>query len=307
MSTTPPSGEQYPIRHGDALVHVTQVGATLRSYTVAGIAVLDGFDAAVRSTDGRGQILAPWPNRIADGRYRYGGREVQSPLNEPTRADAIHGLVRWSDWTPVEHTVSSVVLTVAVRPQPGYEWALQLRVGYHLDEGGLTVELSAANTSGERAPFGAGFHPYLRLGDHPVDDLLLAVPAECRVIAGADESVVEPVDGTEWDFRSLRRLGPLALDTAYGGLVRGGDGRAVAVLTDGEGTSAVRLWVDEAFRYLMVYTADEVQSADRRRRAVAMEPMTCPPQAFRTGTDVVDLEPGESWHGRWGLVPELRG
>jgi aldose 1-epimerase len=301
-----PSGEQFLISHGDAEVQVTQVGATLRRYAVGGTDVLDGFDVNSRATDGRGQVLAPWPNRIAEGRYEYGGRTLQCPLNEPSRGDAIHGLVRWSDWTLVEHTASSVVLTVAVRPQPGYEWALQLRVGYHLDDRGLRVELTATNSGGERAPFGAGFHPYLRLGVRTVDDLWLVVPAERRILADADESREESVDGTEWDFRSLRRLGPLALDTAYGGLLRHDDGRAVVVLTDGEGTSAVRLWVDEAYRYLMVYTADEVHSADRRRRAVAVEPMTCPPQAFRTGTDVVDLRPGESWHGQWGLVPELR-
>ncbi len=228
MSTLHPTGQQFRIAHGDAEVHVTEVGATLRRYTVA------------------------------------------------------------------------------VRPQPGYEWALQLRVGYHLDDDGLRVELTATNTGHERAPFGAGFHPYLRIWGGPVDDLWLAVPARCRVLADADGSREDPVDGTEWDLRSLRRIGTLALDTAYGGLVRHDDGRAVAVLADGEGTSAVRLWVDEAFGYLMVYTADEVHSADRRRRAVAVEPMSCPPQAFRTGTDVVDLEPGGSWHGRWGLSPELR-
>jgi aldose 1-epimerase len=302
-----PSGEQHRIGHGDAEVQITEVGATLRSYVVGGTPVLDGFEVTSRATDGRGQVLAPWPNRIADGRYRYGGREIQCPLTEPARRDAIHGLVRWSDWALLERTDSSVVLGCAVRPQPGYEWALRLRVGYHLDDAGLSVELAATNDGSERAPFGAGFHPYLRLGEHRVDDLLLAVPAECRVLTdGGDESVEEPITGTEWDFRSARRIGDVALDTAYGRLVRDHDGLAVAVLADPEGTASVRLWVDDAYRYLMVYTADEVHDAGRRRRAVAVEPMTCPPQAFRTGTDVVELDPGESWRGRWGLRPDLR-
>jgi aldose 1-epimerase len=76
-------------------------------------------------------------------------------------------------------------------------------------------------------------------------------------------------------------------------------------VSDAEGADAIRLWVDESYRYLMVYTADEVHSPERRRRAIAVEPMTCPPQAFRTGTDVIELEPGESWSGRWGLAPDL--
>jgi aldose 1-epimerase len=35
--------------------------------------------------------------------------------------------------------------------------------------------------------------------------------------------------------------------------------------------------------------------------------MTCPPQAFRTGVDVIDLSPGDTWTGRWGVVPDLYG
>ena len=303
-----PSGQQHRISSGAAAAEITQVGATLRSYTVGAAPVLDGFDVTSRATDGRGQVLAPWPNRIAGGRYSYGGLDLQCPLTEPMRHDAIHGLVRWSDWTLLERTGSSVVLTCAVRPQPGYEWALRLQVGYHLDEGSLTVEMAATNEGPEQAPFGAGFHPYLQLGHRPVDDLLLSVPAASRVLTGDGVDVVnDPVPGTEWDFRTPRRVGDLQLDTAYGGLARGDDGRAVAALADPDTGASVRLWVDEAFRYLMVYSADEVHDPERRRRAVAVEPMTCPPQAFRTGTDVVHLGPGETWRGRWGLVPDLAG
>lgn len=305
MRRTPPSGEQYRITYGDAEADVTQVGAALRTFSVGGEPLLDGFDVGSRATDGRGQVLAPWPNRIAEGRYSYGGRGVQCPLNEPSRGDAIHGLVRWLDWDVVEHTGSAVALTCAVRPQPGYEWMLDLEVAYHLDEAGLTVTLAAVNTGAEAAPFGAGFHPYLRVGDHHVDDLFLEVPAECRVLtADGRTTIEEPVAGSEWDLRSGRRLQSLALDTAYGWLDRRPDGRAIVVLSHPDGSSGVSLWADEAFPYLMVYTGDDVQDVSRRRRAVAVEPMSCPPQAFRTGTDVVHLAPGGAWRGQWGLSPE---
>jgi aldose 1-epimerase len=304
MRTTPPSGEQYRITHGDAEAEVTQVGGTLRSFSVGGVPLIDGFDVGSRATDGRGQVLAPWPNRIAEGRYSYGDREVQCPLNEPSRGDAIHGLVRWLDWDEVEHTGSAVALTCVVRPQPGYEWALDLQVKYHLGDTGLTVTLEAVNTGAEVAPFGAGFHPYLRVGDHSVDELCLEVPAECRVLTDNGPTVEEPVGGGEWDLRSGRRLDGLVLDAAYGRLDRRPDGRAVAVLSHPDGSGGVSLWVDEAFPYLMVYTGDEVQDVSRRRRAVAVEPMSCPPQAFRTGTDVVHLTPGAAWRGQWGISPE---
>jgi aldose 1-epimerase len=304
----PPSGDQYVIAHGSAQVQITQVGATLRSYTVDGHDVIDGFGIDKRASDGRGQVLAPWPNRLTDGSYRYGGHDVQAPLNEPTRHGAIHGLVRWSDWTLVAHASASVTLSHAMRPQPGYEWRLDLELTYELDDSGLIVTLRAINADTERAPFGAGFHPYLGLGATAIDGLDLTVPAAQYLCVDRDDPSqppkMTPVAATPWDFTRPRRIGSTQLDTAFGDLVRGDDGLAVAVLSDPVGDRSVQLWVGDGYRYLMVYTADHVGEAERRRKAVAVEPMTCPPDALRTGTDLIELDPGEAWHGSWGLRPE---
>ncbi|KQS99318.1 aldose 1-epimerase family protein [Cellulomonas sp. Leaf395] len=304
MSGTPPSGRQYRIMAGDHEAVVTQVGAGLRQCTLDGRAVLDGFEEDERAPDGRGQVLAPFPNRIADGRYTFGGRTCQVALDEPERGNAIHGMVRWLDWTEVSFTEHDVVLACVLRPQPGYSWELTLQVGYHLDQGGLTVASSATNTGAEPAPFGMGFHPYLGLGA-PVDGLELLVPAgnHSPVPADRDERPV-PVDvtGTPLDFRTPRAVGPTVLDTAFGDLGRGADGRAVVHLTDPGSAQGVRLWVDESFGYVMVYSADGVLPVERQRQSLAVEPMTCPPHAFRSGADVITLEPGESWTGTWGLA-----
>jgi aldose 1-epimerase len=302
----PPTGHQYLIAYEGSHAEVTQVGATLRSYTVDGQHMVDGFEVGERATDGRGQVLAPWPNRISDGRYRFGGRQCQAPLNEPDRHDAIHGLVRWLDWSLVAHERAAVTLSCALRPQPGYEWQLDLEVRYVLDAAGLTVVLQAINTGAERAPFGAGFHPYLTVGTASIDGLDLTVPATHYLdLSSLDDRPAMPaVAGTPWDFTEPRRIGTTQLDTAFGELVRGDDGRAVARLTDPDGSRSVDLWVDEAYRYLMVYTADQVGRVDRRRKAVAVEPMTCPPEALRSGTDVIELDPGVPWRGGWGLRPE---
>jgi aldose 1-epimerase len=91
------------------------------------------------------------------------------------------------------------------------------------------------------------------------------------------------------------------LDIAFGKLVRDDDGRAIAVLDDADRGRSLRLWVDDAYRYLMVYTADQVDRPERRRLAIAIEPMTCPPDAFRTRTDLIELDPGAGWQGSWGL------
>jgi aldose 1-epimerase len=303
-----PSGDQYVISNGGLRAEVTQVGATLRSLTVEGQDLIDGFGIDERARDGRGQVLAPWPNRLTDGSYEYRGRDVQAPLNEPSRHGAIHGLVRWSDWSLVAHSAAAVTLSYAVRPQPGYEWQLDLELTYELDESGLTVTMRAANVDLERAPFGAGFHPYLTVGSS-IEGLDLLVPATRYLEPNGPDGqpAMFPVAATPWDFTRLRRIGSTRLDTAFGDLVRGDDGHAIAVLSDPIGDRSVRLWVGEGFRYLMVYTADQVGEPDRRRNAVAVEPMTCPPNALRTGVDLIELDPGESWQGSWGLRPEPSG
>jgi aldose 1-epimerase len=303
VSGAPPTGEQYVIRLGTQVAMIALVGATLREYRVGDRDVIDGFPLNERSSAGRGQVLVPWPNRLADGSYTFGGRSTQAPVNEPERRNAIHGLIRWMSWDLVTLESDAVTLECTLWPQPGYEWPISTRVTYGLGPDGLTVSSEVTNRGDAPAPLGVGFHPYVTVGGL-VDAASLTVPARTRLLA--DERGLPTgsadVSGTEFDFREARIVGPLRLDTAYSDLVRGEDGKAVASLTSGNGTTRVRVWVDDAYGYLMVYTGDGVEP-DRRRRAVAIEPMTCPPDAFRSGTDIVSLAEGETWRGSWGIDP----
>ena len=190
-----------------------------------------------------------------------------------------------------------------MRPQPGYEWQLDLQITYALSQDGLAVTCRAFNADREPAPFGVGFHPYLTLGTASVDGLTLTVPATTYLQpdSPADGPVMAAVTGTPQDFIRPRRIGSTRLDNAFGSLVRGDDGRASARLHDPDTGRSLHLWVGDSYRYLMVYTADQVARPERRRAAVAIEPMTCPPDAFRTGADLIELEPGEPWQGSWGL------
>ncbi|MFC0081689.1 aldose 1-epimerase family protein [Aciditerrimonas ferrireducens] len=301
-----PSGRQYVIGHGGQRVVVTEVGATLRSYEVDGQAVLDGFGAKEVCSSGRGQVLAPWPNRLGDGRYQLLGKTGRAPLDEPERRNAIHGLVRWLPWKVLSSAQNLVVMGCRLLPQPAYPWCVDLRVEYRLGRGGLTVTATAQNPSDEETvPLGLGFHPYLTVGLVPVDRVRLQLPARTRLVA--DERGLptgrQAVAGTEYDFLAGRVLGPTRLDTAFTDLVRDEQGRATATLEHPATGRAVRLWVDRAFGYLMVYSADGVEPASRRRAAVAIEPMTCPPDALRSGQDLVMLAPLASWQASWGIEP----
>ena len=300
----PASGEQHEIGDGAGRAIVTEVGATLRRYAVDGVDVIDGFTTNEPSPAGRGQILAPWPNRLDHGTYAFEGHDGRAALDEPEHRNAIHGLVRWLPWSVTSRADDSITLACILHPQPGYPWRLELEVTYALGPGGLTVRPHATNRSPGTAPFGIGFHPYLTVGV-PIEEATLTVPATKRLLTDPRGLPVGdvPVERTEFDFTTPRTIGGTRLDTGYTDLVRGADGRVVASVSAPEGRD-VSLWVDEAFGYLMVYTGDTLEPVERRRLGIAIEPMTCPPNAFASGAEVIRLGSGESWTGSWGISPQ---
>jgi aldose 1-epimerase len=287
----------------DQLAAVDGLGGGLRSYVAEGRELLDGYPAGERPTSGRGQVLIPWPNRLEDGTYEFDGRTHRLPLNEPDKGDAIHGLVREEAWTVLEQSADRVVVGHELEPQPGYPFALSLRIEYTLSERGLTVRTSATNVGGDACPYGSGQHPYLTLGTTVVDSLMLAAPG--RTVLLHDERGLpvarEPVEGGEFDFHRPREIGTTALDHGFTDLVRGDDGLARVELRDPASRAGLTLWVDESYRHVQIFTGDPLP--DVSRRSVAVEPMTCPANAFRSGEDLVRLEPGETHTAEWGIVP----
>jgi aldose 1-epimerase len=291
-----PSGEQVELLHGDQQAVVVGVGGGLRRYSVAGRAVLDGYEAGELCPSGRGQLLAPWPNRIEDGSYEFGGSRYQLALDEPERRNAIHGLVRWAEWSVAERAPERAVLEHTLYPTPGYPFALDLQVEYSLGEDGLSVRVEATNVGAGPCPYGVGQHPYLAVAADWVDDVELQVPA--AIVLESNErglpTGASPV-AAELDFRQARAIGTTVLDHCFTELDRDSDGRARVVV--GETT----LWVDRSWPYAMVFTGDPLP--DVARRSVAVEPMTCAPNAFRTGDGLIVLEPGETHSGSWGITP----
>ncbi|HEY2311726.1 MAG TPA: aldose 1-epimerase family protein [Gaiellaceae bacterium] len=298
-------GGQVEIAQGEQRVAVVTLGGGLRSYEVAGRALLDGFPAGARPTSGRGQVLAPWPNRIDNGSYEFDGKQMQLPLTEPEHGNAIHGLVRSATWDVVELEPDRVVMQYVLEPEPGYPFLLALSIEYALSDVGLAVTTTARNIGAERCPYGCGQHPYLTLGTPSVDGLRLLVPAQVVVIS--DERGLPKrsasVEGTEYDFRAGRTIGGTVLDNAFTELERASDGRARVLLDDVDGNSGLTLWVDESYPWVMVFTGDPLP--DVARRGIAVEPMTCPPNAFRTGESLIRLEPGDSTASTWGIEPRL--
>jgi aldose 1-epimerase len=283
---------------------VVEVGAGLREYEVDSQPVLDGYPIDRLADGGRGQPLLPWPNRLADGRYEFGGRTHQLPIDEVSRHNATHGLTRWQNWRAVAHTPEHIRLELVLHPRPGYPFTLQLQIEYVLGQDGLTVRTSARNLGREQLPFGAGQHPYLTAGTQLVDRARLEVPAQSRLELDPERrlptSRTLPVAKSDFDFRQARPIGALALDECYADLVRGPDGRARVLLSAVDSGRSVTVWLDEHYKYVQLFSGDTLE-ADRRRHGLAIEPMTCPPNAFRSGTDLIVLQPGDGVQLEWGI------
>ncbi|OKK22893.1 hypothetical protein AMK16_01000 [Streptomyces sp. CB00455] len=299
------SGEQWRLRHGAQTAVVVELGAALCRYEVNGRPLLDGFTADEPVTGGRGQLLVPWPNRVGGGRYHFGGEDLQLPLTEPEKHNAIHGLLRWVPWRLLARGEDAVTLGTTLFPQPGYPYLLEVTAEYRLGRGGLETTVTTTNAGGTAAPYGVGQHPYLTVGTDLVDTALLTVPARCRLRTDAHglPTGEEPVEGTAYDFRTERPIGEERLDTAYTGLDRGADGHCAVRLAHPSRRHGIDIRLIEGVRYVQVYTGDTLAEPGRRRRGVAIEPMSCPADAFRTGTALAVLEPGGRHVLRWALSP----
>ena len=290
------------ITHGAARALITQPGAGLRASPVDGAPYVETFGEGEAPPLGAGMVLIPWPNRTAGARWTFDGTVQELEATEPARGNAIHGLVRRLQWTVLEHTTSAVSLTVDITPQPGWPVPVRTTVTYALDDSGLTVTHGVQNLGELPVPFGVGTHPYPRAGNASTDSCTLqlaattVLPLDPTSMTPSGPAV--PVAGTEFDFTLARPLSEVQLDTPFGGCEPGADGLVRHVLAAPSG--GVELWADPDFKWVQVFTPGEFPG---RGRAIAIEPMTCPPDALNSGVDLIVLQPGESWAGRWGVTP----
>lgn len=295
-----PTGQQWTIGYGRWEATLVEVGGGLRTLTRDGVDLVAGYGVDEACASGRGQQLMPWPNRIRDGRYTFAGTEQQLSITEVARGNASHGLVRWALWELVARSESSLTLGYRLHPQPGWDHHLDLRTTYLLDDDGLRVTVAARNVGRAAAPFGYGAHPYLAIGETALDDVVLTVPADAYV--EVDDRMLpaatHPVDGTALDFRAARAVAGADLDTAYTAVRRDPDGGWRATVASAD--RSVTLWGDESFGWLQVFT--HIARLGKGLPGVALEPMSCPADAFNSGEDLVVLDPGQEWTGTWGIT-----
>ncbi|WP_062305503.1 aldose 1-epimerase family protein [Demequina subtropica] len=293
------SGDQITLTSGDQVATIATLGAALREYTVGGREVVIPFPADELPAAFHGMVLAPWPNRLRDGQYEFGGRELQVPVSEPGRGTALHGMVSFAHWTVESRTDTDVTLAYVLAASPGYPFQLSLATTYALGEDGLTITTVARNVGAEPLPYGLGFHPWFAPGGTPLDECTLQLDAASRVTV--DDRLLPtgkvPVEG-DFDLRAAWPLKDVAFDDAWLDVIPDAEGRSWARLGWADGRT-VEIWADAEAKAWQICTGDEV--AGVRRAGVAIEPMTCIADAFRTGDDLITLEPGAEHALSWGI------
>jgi aldose 1-epimerase len=244
-----------------------------------------------------GVTMAPWPNRLRDGVYELNGKRYQAPINEERTNNALHGLVMERHFNVSLHTETEVRLHVAVGDDIAYPAGLEVGVNYELTNHGLLATISGTNSSAATPlPFGAGPHPYFvtkpgsalslkSTFSHQLDDRQLPVGKQAPDVKGLPSGV--PV-----------QLRNLAIDDCFGDLSIEEDGLAHAYLTRPDIGLELDIWQERDFGYLMVFNLQPEGSEDG---FLALEPQTCPANAFNSGEDLIWLEPGQTWSASWGV------
>ena len=295
MSLASASGERYQLTSGRYAAEVVQCGATLRTLSFDGRPLILPFNLDEVRPHMRGAVMLPWPGRIEDGRYTFADVQHQLPLTEPWTSNAIHGLVAWAPFEAVQQNAVTVALRYLMLPQAGYEFALQVDVTYRLDDTtGLTTTIGATNVGTGAAPYGAANHVYVVAGPGAVDDWTLEFDAATYLSSPGPRSLPDgpyPVAGSELDFRTGRQIGPTRLNHSFRDGARDANGWGTATVRAADG-SGVRMRWDEAAPWIHPFSYD--LPSPQSRTGLALEPMTCPPNAFNSGIDLITLEPGQS-------------
>ncbi|MGO3884892.1 MAG: aldose 1-epimerase family protein [Mycetocola sp.] len=309
MSLTPLSGQQFDLEFGAYRASIASIGASVRSLTWNGRDLVRPFEADEVRPAFRGAILAPWPNRVINGAYTWDGADQQLALTEPARGHALHGLVVWQDFELCTHSPTELVLATVVQPQQGYPHRVRVQVSYRLDEQGLHTRVSLENLSAADAPVGWGSHSYLVAPGERVDEWLFELNAATVQDVTADRLIpvaVGPVQDHPGglDFRTARLIGDTFVDHAFTDLTPESDGLLHATLTDAAGDGVGMVW-DASSPWVQIHTAD-LPEAELSRRGLAVEPMSCPPGAFDSATDIVRLASGESVSS-WWLISAVTG
>ena len=303
------------ISAGNYTATIDPHGAGLATLLYDGKPLVAGYQHARPFT--AGALLMPWPNRTGDGIFSHHGSIHRLACNEPDRNNALHGFAAEANWHVTEHSRSAVTLQWQGPARTEWPWPLHYSITWALADDGLSAELTVTNTGTdtstntgtetthpgtESSPFGVGWHPYLSALGAPLDECTLSMPAATnlpldpdRLLPAGPEIPATEIVGKHQQMEGIELDHCFRMEAPQ----TSSDHAAHQIeLRDADGHGTI-LWADEHFSWCQVYTSPE--SAPSIGRAVAVEPMTCPPNALRSGESLLQLASASSISFRFGI------
>lgn len=264
-------------------------------------------------------ILFPWPNRIDEGRFVFGGEEYR--LDSPTLGSHVsHGFVLNRPWEVISSGASDaegawVKSSFLALDFPDvirqFPFPFKLEGTYRLKDGVLELELEVLNKGMGVMPVGFGMHPYFPLPlrkDSNRDLCKVQIPAETYWLLRDDmipTGEILPVS-EEFDLRKPTPLKGRFYDNIWSNVImREGWSRCLYIDESYCPISEVKLVVeaDSIFRELVLY-------APEKRPVISFEPYTCVTNAFNLDAQGIDaglirLESGGRLVGKMRIFAEI--
>lgn len=276
------------ISFGELELEIDTFGARITKFTKAHQEIMKSASDELQGFNG--MVLAPWPNRIADGKYQFGENVFQLEINETDRNNALHGFAYKTDFEIKSQTPSEIVLEAKLTESNGYPFEIHLQLKYKLSESGFRCDVLATNNSIQAAPFGIAFHPY-----YPVDDQTkISIPAKSQILTNNQMIPISDQPNPKKEFF----FDDVDFDDCFTELERDNSIAQIQIQSEDK---RITLWQDEAFDYVMVYTTNDFEAIDGKAKAIAIEAQSCPANAFNTNPPL--LQPAESFTGSWGVRP----
>lgn len=276
-------GKTIQLQAGHYQAKIVTVGAGLAELTHRGRHIVIPHKPEEMPLAHLGKVLVPWPNRVANGCYHYNGKDYQLAVNDPIAHTAIHGLLAWRDWQINQQSASEVSLMIFLPPSYGYPFSLLVEATYRLDAiNGLHVFISTLNIGDESVPYGCGSHPYLTCDLEKIDSCTLTIPADG--VLSSDSLEIHRIEHTDLNFTTPRPIAVTQIDHTFK-TPNSGDEWEVRVFSTAKNMTTY-LRCDQP--WLQVYSGEKLE-----RMGLAVEPMTCPPDAFNSGIGLISLAPRE--------------
>ena len=233
----------------------------------------------------KGMQLWPYPNRIDKGRYIFGGNEYQFDLNFVYEDHSIHGFMGKLPMKLISHEITNAEAKITLQVDyhgefKGYPFSAAISVSYSLSNANeLTITSKIENKGQVEMPFGHGWHFYFKAG-LPIDELVLQMKGSQKILLD-EYNIPTGKFAHDTSYVSGASLAQLALDTCY--VLQ----EEVTILSNPKSRLQIKLMQEvEDYPYLQLFTPED-------RKSIAIEPMSCEPNAFNSGRGLTILKPGE--------------